>query len=174
MKSSLLLLTLALASPALSGCGILIGNAKTVAEKSESYRALNLSEQNPDWKRLESAPSTDSSDLAYQSQRTAAIISLNSACRPASSKESLSEVSRLLFLGILDVSEREERETRVDEQPALETTVRGVLNQEPVKLRAVVVRKAECVYDLMLIARPETFSNHEADFGRFVSSLRLR
>jgi hypothetical protein len=180
------LLALGVLTLSASGCGVLLGNIKPVDEKSETYRVLNLSESNPDWKKLEpvqiSAKSpdgdptraTDSTDLAYQSKQTASIISLNSACRPGDSTGSLRDVSQLLFLGLTDVVEREEKQLELEKLPALQTTVQGRLNQEPVKLRAVVLRKGTCVYDLMYVSRPEHFAAQENDFTRFVSSLRLK
>ena len=172
--------------PLISGCSILIGNVKPVEEKSENYRVADLSRMNPDWTRLSgpatsepesAAASNDSSaDLAYQSKQTSSIISLNSSCRPGKGdqSETLQEFSRLLFLGITEVSQKDERNAEVDHAPALQTTLEGKLNGESTKLRTVVVRKSGCVYDLMYIARPDRFPEREEDFTHFVSSLKLR
>lgn len=189
---------LALGSAA--GCGLLIGNVKPVEEKSEQYGVLDLSYSNPDWVKLpedelpeedagpekgtqkghekdkEGAPSTAVPDVAYQSQKTSSIISLNSVCRPANKtfEPDLREVSRLLTLGFTQVTLREQRDLTVGGRPALETTVRGKLNGVPTMLRTVVVHHDDCVYDMVYVARPPLFESQERDFTRFVSSLRLK
>lgn len=182
IRTPLLLATLAIHS---AGCGLLIGNVKPVEEKSEAYRVLDLSRDSPDWEKLASvnestqAPNPDGSeisDVAYQSKKSASIISLNSACRASnvSSEISLQEFTRELLLGISDVTQRTERSFSLQETPALETTLQGNLNGERVMLRTVVLRSGECVYDLMYVSRPEQFAAQESDFSRFVNSLRLR
>jgi hypothetical protein len=171
-----LCLAWALVAPALSGCAVLLGNVKTVDQHSNSYRVARLNETQPDWKMLEPSgdATSDSSEITYQSNRTASIISLNSTCRKRNTDEDLKRISRLLFLGITDVTETQERDLTVDSSPALETTVTGRLNREKVKIRAVVLRNGACVFDLMYVAKPRHFASQEADFTQFVSSLRLR
>ena len=44
---------------------------------------------------------------------------------------------------------RDERPLQIQNIPALETTIEGKLNGEPTRIRAVVVKKQSCVYDLM-------------------------
>ncbi len=165
-----------LSIPALSGCAVLLGNVKTVDQHSKSYRVAHLNETHPDWKMLEPSGdvTSDSSEITYQSNRTASIISLNSTCRTRNSTEDLKRISRLLFLGITDVTDTQERELTVDSTPALETTVTGRLNREKVKIRAVVLRTHAGVFDLMYVAKPRYFAGQEADFTQFVSSLRLK
>jgi hypothetical protein len=172
-----------------SGCGLLLGNVKSSEEKSESYGVMDLSATHPDWQRLDPAAvgetkkgspeenSSGISDVVYQSKKTAATISLNSSCRPAGSSESdesLQKLTELLFLGIGDVSFREEKTLTVQNQPALQTTIRGKLETEEVMLRTLVLKKSGCVYDLLYLAPPNHFYENEMDFGRFVNSLRLK
>lgn len=177
-KARLLPLCLAwvISALAFSGCAVLLGNVKTVDQHSKAYRVMRLNETNPDWKLLEPANdvTSDSSELTYQSNRTASIISLNSTCRKRNTEEDLKRISRLLFLGITEITESQERELTVDTAPALETTVSGRLNRERVKIRAVVLKNGACVYDLMYVAKPKHFASQEADFTQFVTSLRLR
>jgi hypothetical protein len=188
------LVLVALAPLALTGCGVLLGNVKPLAEKSVDYRVADLAQESPEtWERIPSSEinpasagdsdareSTDATDVAYQSRRNASIISLNSACRERlrNRDHTLQEYTRELLLGITDIQARDEREIQVQGQRALETTLQGRMGAgaqaEPVKLRAVVVRKDDCLYDLMYVARPETFAAHEPDFSRFIESLRLR
>lgn len=169
----------------LSGCGILFGNVKPVTEKSSHYEVLDLHATQADWAKLDpneipsgrGNPDDDGqSDIAYQSNRTASIISLNSACRDALGDETktLKDFTDLLLLGITDLSDREEKNTALNGNPGLETTLQGKLNGEPVKLRTVVTRKQRCVYDLMFISRPEHFNEQVADFDRFAHSFKTR
>lgn len=175
----------------LLSCSTLVGNVKPVDEKSTSYWVTDLSAEAPrTWMKLDSkavaeageavnpeseAFSNEVSDLAFQSKKTAAIISLNSACRKGREDQvNLQTFSHELILGIHSVKDRDEKPIEVAGQKALQATVEGRMAGEETKIRTVVLQKRECVYDLMYIARPERFSAHEADFSRFVSSLQLR
>lgn len=164
-----------------SACGLLIGSVKPVAEKSDDYRALDLSDESEDWKRLEQQnaaenPDDDNSspDLTYQSDKTASIISMNSVCRKSNEGKNLREVSQQLVLGFTEITHSNERQIQVDGTPALETTFQGTLNGGVTRVRTVVARRGECIYDLMFIAQPEHFAADEPTFSRFVTSLRLK
>jgi hypothetical protein len=41
-------------------------------------------------------------------------------------------------------------------------------------LRTFVLRRGDCVYDLMYVARPDRFAENEQDFSRFADSLKLK
>ncbi len=176
-----------------TGCGLLLGNVKPADEKSESYGVLDLSKTKPDeWMKLdpskvaepdgsESPNSTSEvSDAVYQSKKTAATISLNSACRPKPEKSAseqatdLRKVTNLLLLGLSNITLRGEQAITLQGRPALQTTLRGKLNSEDVMLRTVVTRKDSCTYDLVYLAPPEQFQTNLADFSQFVASLRLK
>jgi len=163
---------------ALTGCGLLLGNVRPVEEKSENYKVMDLAKEIPEWRRIDDTGTnkTESSDLTYQARQTASIISLNSACRtvPNGPGEDLHTFNRELLLGISEIAQRTEQNLTVSGAPALETTIQGKLNGQPMKLRTVVVNKSGCVYDLMYIARPEHFEDHAQDFTRFISSLRIK
>jgi hypothetical protein len=164
----------------LSGCGLILGNVKPLTERSETYGIADLALENPSvWMQLSSTTKDESQevpDVAFQSAKTSSIISLNSACRPKFGREEqdLKSFSDQLFLGISDVTLREEKQSDFQRSHALETTIQGKLNGEPMMLRTVVLRNGNCLYDLMYIARPEVFDVHEKDFSHFVASLRLR
>ena len=170
-----------------TGCGVLIGNIKPVEEKSESYGIADLSKEGTGWVKLDPAAEvnasktpevtpTEVSDVAYQSKKTASIISLDSACRQSSanSDHNLQTFTNQLLLGISNIAQRDETAVIVQNTPALETTVTGRVNADPVKLRTVVLRRGHCVYDLVFVARPNTFSEEETDFSHFVASLKLK
>ncbi|MBC7387212.1 MAG: hypothetical protein H7301_13755 [Cryobacterium sp.] len=186
-----LLLSSSLLGLGFSGCSTLVGSVKPVDEKSEHYGVLDLAKEQPAvWKKLndqqlqprdaqigtnKDAFSSEVTDFAFQSVKTAAIISLNSSCRKGRGRiTELKPYLRELFLGMTDKSEQEQIETTVDNTPALERTVEGRMAGEETKIRAFVLSKTDCIYDLMYISRPNRFETHAADFNRFVSSLRLR
>jgi hypothetical protein len=104
------------------------------------------------------------------------VISLNSACRASyvTTDRDLRGFTSLLFLGVSEVSSREEQEILVDGSPALQTTLEGTLNEERVRFRTVVTKRKNCVYDLVFVARPKHFDRDLSAFTAFVSSLRLR
>lgn len=186
-KSSILILLLAS-----SGCSVVVGNIKPLEEKSTAYGVADLSSSNSDWKKLDPAKTTaqnesvkvqdvsptEVSDVAYQSSSTASIISLDSACRLSSEalrpNQDLRSLTDLLLLGITDVTYRSERGMEVQKTPALETTIKGSLNGELMQIRTVVLKRQNCVYDLVYMARPTHFESQLADFSHFVASLRLR
>jgi hypothetical protein len=164
---------------------------KPIDQKSTDYGVLDLAKENPAvWKRLgysdlrpkdaqigtnKKAFSSEITDMAFQSKRTSAIISLNSSCREGrDSIEDLQPYLRELLLGITDVSERKENARQVSGLDALEELIAGKMAGEETKIRAIVLQKEGCLYDLMYISRPDRFAIHESDFNRFVSSLRLR
>ncbi len=175
----------------LCGCSTLVGSVKPRDEKSEDYGILDLSKASPEiWRRLDDSQlippdaqisqnteafSSEITDMAFQSKKTGAIISLNTSCREGRAQISdLRPFLNELLLGISDVTERTEVPTRLSGTPALEGKIAGNMGGQATKIRAIVLSKEECVYDLMYISRPNRFPVHEADFNRFISSLRLR
>lgn len=188
-KISLLLLLTTVLGLSQAGCGILVGNVKPEDEKSESYGVADLSKTNSDWTKLDpksfgeispqqdaATTSTEVSDVAFQSRSTASIISLNSACRNGNGYEDkdLRSLTSVLLLGASDVTHRDESDMSVSGTPGLQTTILGRINGEQVMLRTVVLKRKTCVYDLVYVARPQTFQTHEEDFSHFVASLRLK
>jgi hypothetical protein len=166
------------------GCGTLIGNMGPVEEKSGSFEVADLSKKSPDWEKLpqkeDATPSTARSDMEYQSKATSSVISLISACRPIheqdekSTREELKSLTHPLFMGASDVTLREERELAIRGIPALQTTFSGRINEEKVKLRAVVLRFRTCVYTFVYSSLPQAFDRHEKTFAYFVSSFRVQ
>jgi len=175
----------------LTSCSTLVGNVKPVDEKSEDYGVLDLAKENPSvWRKLtdkqlqpkdaqigtnKKAFSSEITDIAYQSLKTSAIISLNSSCREG--RESITDLApylRELLLGMTEVTEKNEASRQVSGAEALEGTVAGKMAGERMKIQALVLAKTNCVFDLMYISRPDRFETHAGDFNRFVSSLKLR
>jgi hypothetical protein len=172
-----------------SGCSVLVGNVRPLDQKSETYGVMDLQKSNPNWLKLDSSTGdkhravdpTEVPDVAYQSKKTAAIISLDSACRndPENPDEDLKAITNLLLLGISDVSLRQEEPiTLMGNSPALQTTVEGRLTGDTqgkrMALRTIVMKRGHCDYDFVYMARPEKFNLEEPDFAQFVASLRVK
>lgn len=173
-----------------SGCSVLVGNVKPVDEKSERYTVIDVERSNADWKRLPSqssqedaAPSEGSNtDIAYQSSKTASIISLNSSCRKSNLRKDLNlkDYSKVLLLGLTEINDYQEKEVQLAGLPAFETTTDGKMpldqtdRLEKVRLKTIVLKKEECIYDLMYIAKPDHFNSQESDFNQFAQSLKIK
>jgi hypothetical protein len=161
---------------------------RPIEEKSEAYGVADLSKDSRGWEKLKPSDVKDNetsagdgdtrptevSDVAFQSLKTASIISLNSACRPGHEDRSLPALTEQLLLGITSVTLREEKDLTIQNSQALQTTIRGNVSGEPVQIRTVVLRKHDCVYDLMFVARPGTFNIDEPEFSHFIASLKLK
>jgi hypothetical protein len=149
---------------------------KPAEEKSKVYSVQSLSQRNPDsWTRLENSPQVD---VAYQSKKSSAVISVVSICRDTSSE--LRELTHQLLLGISDVRMRKERSFKLAGVPALKTTVVGIEQVSsraerpvgPVVLQTVVLQKDDCAYELLSVSTPEAFPKVVDDFSHFVASFR--
>ena len=169
-----------------AGCA-LVGNVKPIDEKSSTYGVMDLSKTSEDWQQLKHADVSDKADkdsqsagdvgdVAYQSKKTASIISLDSACRTSNKthEQSLRALTDQLIQGISDVNMREEAKGFLHGQPILQTTINGKSNGEDIALRAIVLQKGSCVYDLMYVARPQHFQADTEFFTKFVDSLRVK
>ncbi|MBL7716737.1 MAG: hypothetical protein JNL01_14830 [Bdellovibrionales bacterium] len=117
-------------------------------------------------------------DVSFQSKKTASTIALTTSCRPRYSIKNegqifpeLKDYMQQLLLGITAVTERLDEETEVAGIPALQTTVVGKMQDQPIKIRAVVLKKRACLYDLVYITKPRHFSDQEKFFLIFRDSI---
>ena len=173
-----------------SGCGVLFSNVKPLDEKSDEVAYLNLAKENSStWHQLDAKSETNSgsssannaSDVSFQSSKTDGLISLNSSCRDSLGRPgqvALEPFARELLLGMTDITENLTEPFSISAHgtqplPAIQTTVTGKMNDEPVKIRTIVFRKDKCIYDLIYLSRPDKFQTHLQDFSRFISSVRV-
>jgi len=175
-------LSIALLCLPFSGCATLVGTVPPIEERARGYAFEAPSAASPDWQLIEEPDQeggrqdSDASDVAWQSSRTASVISLTSACRRSENDTetpSLEELTDRLFQGVTDVLRRESRKRIQSGIPALETTVEGRLSGEAVRMCAVVLHADRCTYDAMLIGRPDRVGADAVAFQRFVDSLHL-
>jgi len=163
-----------------SGCAVLFGNIKPSAKKSDDYKVLDLSQLSSTWvlisnsEDLSNPESLDTSDIAYQSKKDSSIISLNSICQNSHNKISNMEYfSNQLFHGIINQRQKNIRPLKVSGTSAIETTLTGELNKKTVKLRAIIIKQKECIFDLLYISTPKSFQTNEKVFEKFSNSLKL-
>lgn len=185
---TLCLVVLALSGP---GCGftsLIFGGDQHVDNKSHDYSVLRLDrEDSPAWHYLnmrqpepadqidKNPSSEETGDVAFEHAKSGAIISVNSVCREYR-MESLEELTEDLFLGIQKRGPLISKNTEVDGAQALESTVHAAQKSDPtseVRIRAVVLRKSGCTFDIMYIAKPAVFENLLPDFERFLKGFRV-
>lgn len=166
-----------------SGCSLFFGNIRPVEEKSKDYSIDDLAANDSNWTVADY--NTDNggfnhesgrSDIAYQSKKTGAIISVSSACRKNPPNDRISTLQILtqeLLLGLSDITARQENEVVVSGAKGLETTVQGRMIHEEVKLRTIVVQIDHCLFDLMYVSRPSEFEKDLVSFTKFVHSIRV-
>ena len=162
-------------------CSLILGTDNSVDTKSHRYTVLRLDrEKSQEWQRLQTEdpdrPLSEEGDMAFEHKKTGTIVSVNSVCGQTR-ETSLEELSKYLLLGLNTRGPIETRELEVDSVKALESTVEAAMlsrrpgsqaRQHPVRLKAVVLRKAACTYDLMYIARPDAFRKHLPVFETFL------
>lgn len=155
-------------------CSLIFGTDQPVDTKSHDYTVMHLErETDGAWQRI----STGEGDVAYEHNKSGSIVSLNSVCGQTR-ETSLEDLSKYLLLGIDTRGEVQTREIQVAGVNALESTVQASMgtrkpsgngsSDRPVKLKAVVLRKGPCTYDLMYIAQPAVFNEHLPTFERFL------
>jgi hypothetical protein len=184
------LFALALLLTAAPACGFIFGGDQRVDNKSHDYTVVRLDrERNQEWRVLapgretganraqEGAPSyEDTGDVAFEHRSTGAIISVDSVCNEFHDA-SLDELTHYLLLGLKTEGPVVTQPTEVDGVHALESSVEAAMNRRspssgaketPVRVRAVVLRKSGCTFDLMYIASPEHYDEQLPTFERFL------
>ncbi|MBI2606790.1 MAG: hypothetical protein HYW49_11995 [Deltaproteobacteria bacterium] len=161
-----------------TGCGLIFGGSQKVDNKSSHYSVYRLDrEEGGHWRLIEagarpaedakSASSSDQepeqADVAFEHKMSGAIASLNSVCRPQGNA-TIEELSRGLFMGLPDRKTLDQRRITLDDVPALDATVES----GDIRVRAVVLKKTGCTYDLMYIAKAAVFNRSLPDFDRFL------
>lgn len=160
------------------GCGLIFGGSQKVDNKSSTYAVHRLDrEPAKAWRSIHpgAAPDAgargassseqepDQADVAFEHRSTGAVASVNSVCRPLRGA-TLADLAKNLFMGLPDAITVSSRETELDGVPALDS----VVEWGDVRVRALVLHKSGCTYDLMYIARKSAYDQSQADFERFL------
>jgi len=162
-----------------SGCSVLIGHVKPEEVKSIDSKIIDVSQIDPSWKKISigptSGPSEDIPDGAWQSTKTASVISINSACRQGSDEDNdLKSVTQTLLSQWNNLKILNERELTVSNYPALETTAEGYYLSRNRKFQTVAVKSPMCVYDLIYLSPVKTFDQELSVFQKFRDNLILK
>jgi hypothetical protein len=161
-----------------AGCGLLFGGEQKVDTKSRDYQITRLDREGG-WRVLQDIvpESGDRSDVAFENEKSGAIISLNSVCGPYAERN-LDAGVRNLLIGLTGGGKAEIKPTQVDGIEAREATVNAKTEDKgsaaEVKVHAFVLHKGGCSFDLMHIARPSRFQETEDTFERFVRGFHAR
>ena len=159
---------------------MIFGGDQRVDNKSHDYTVLRLDRgSSQEWHTLTPSSheeSQESGDLAFEHKKTGSIISINSVCQEHGDA-TLEELSRNLLMGLNTQGKIKTTEINIAGVAALESTLNAGMSPKnsnnesnifPVKVRAVVLRKNGCTFDLMYIARPHFFNEILPNFDRFL------
>jgi hypothetical protein len=170
-----------------SGCSVskmLVGQVDPVDQKSSSIQITAVELIDPNWKRINISENSNSSndmpDRAWQSTKTASVISLNSACRQINdeaqgySEMGLKEITSDLLSQWRDLEHKTERELTISGYHAFETTAEGFYFDRKRKFQTLVVKTPTCVYDLIFLSPPKNFNQDLVTFQKFRDKLMIK
>lgn len=156
---------------------LLVGQVDPVDQKSSSIQITALETIDPNWKRIDllenSLNANEMPDRSWQSVKTAAVISLNSACRQVS-EMGLKEITTDLLSQWRDLNDKIEKDFSISGFPALETTAEGIYYNRKRKLQIVVVKTPTCVYDLMFLSPVKSYAQDLVTFQKFRDKLIIK
>lgn len=178
-----LTLTILSLSGFIGGCSILIGEVKPVDQKANEPKLIEIQQLDPSWKKLQVKPESgavgseneDIPDAAWQSTKTAAVISMNSACRQTSDAEpDIRSIIETITSGWDNLKILNQVDVRVSNFPGIETTAEGMYTDRRRRFQLLVVKSPSCVYDIIYLSPIETFSQDLELFQRFRATLKLK
>ncbi len=160
-------------------CSVLVGQVKPLEEKFVNDPTPAHSLDSLGWRKIGSQdPSDRSSELpdeAWQSSKTAAVISLNSVCRKgAGGERDVKKVTKVLLSQWDNLKIEQQSPLAMRSLPALQTTARGKYLGRDRKFQIVVVKSPTCIYDLIYLSPIESFEQELSAFVRFRDTLELK
>ena len=145
---------------AIGGCGAHTQLRGGVYETPHgAYRLGALGEE---WQRHDS-----DADVAFYDAALDAMIMVNGEC-PMEHDAPLSVAANTLLLGFTDRQLLAEERVPMRGREALHRRVRAKLDGAPLVLDLYVLKKDDCLYDLVYLAPPATAAHGAADFARLV------
>ena len=118
------------------------------------------------WSRLDMSEGL----VAFRDAQASATILVNGRCGKDGDDVPLSALTQHLFLLFTERTIEEEQVFPMDGREAMRTVLRAKLDGVPKRFETVVLKKDGCVYDLVLIAEPDTFGQARPAFDGFVES----
>ena len=148
----------------LAGCGgvRLDGGSYVVSQKGYRVGAP------AGWTQIES-----DADVALRRAETSAGLMAHATCEGTPPGRPLPVLVRHLRFGLRDVQDLVEAEVTLAGVPGTAHRFRATLDGMPVAVRAVTLRGAGCVYDLVGVAPPDSLAALEPDFERFMAGFAL-
>jgi hypothetical protein len=115
------------------------------------------------------AASLDGATMAFRAADLQAAMAFSMDCKDAE-PGGIPWVARHLFFG-LEAKRIQHREAiRLHDTEGVRTRLVARLDDVPVEVEGVTVRRGDCLYDFMYVAPPTTFAQGQADFQAFVES----
>jgi hypothetical protein len=103
-------------------------------------------------------------DFAYYNASLGATVYADSSCGKKYDDSPLTVLSNHLTMGFEDVEQVDQSAGELSGRGSLERISKANLDGVPVMLATTVVKKDICVFDLILIARPDSFEAALADY----------
>lgn len=160
----LTLFALALLAAAASAAGCASSGTYREGEFTGGEADFQVGELGPEWTRLRVR---DQNDLAFVHGPTSGVIQANASCQPGLDIP-LEALRNHLLIGFTEREVLEERRIQVDGREALDMHVRAELDGVPVEFRLTILKKNDCVFDMALVAAPDTFGGLEPQYEAFL------
>jgi len=117
----------------------------------------------PGWERVR----LEGADVALREPGGAVTLAVAASCPPAEEAEP-AILTRHLFFGLRQRELLRQERVSVDGATGLQTVLSARVGGTPVLVQSVVIRRGNCLYDLLAVARPEAAAGGEAAFGAFL------
>ena len=148
----------------LSACSLLIPETS----KDKKFTGYQV-ERPKGWKKTAKA----NADYAFTNPQSAAIIFTNSICDKYAQAR-LTDLGKNILRSVDKFSAPTPHKMELAKRMAYRWTGQGFLDGVPVNLDYVIVRKNNCVFDLVLIATElELWPQDQATFNQFLTSLKI-
>jgi hypothetical protein len=149
---------------ALVGCAAARLEAGAYVVRDKGYRVAPPA----GWERIPSE-----ADLAFRQRALGAGLMAEGTCDATAPTRSLAVLARHLRFGLRDVEGLAETPVTVAGRPGVRSRFAARLDGIPVAVRAITVDGRGCVYDLVVVAPPDSIEAATPDFERFAASFRF-
>jgi len=147
---------------------IILQAANSVGRYESKDTIYEIGKLSDKWKRI----NIKGGDLAFWDEAIQATITVNSTCN-IKANYSLKALSNSLLIGIRDKQMVEEKEITISGEKALESIYLAKMDNDSVKLCAVVMKNDTCIYDFTYTSSPDKFDIGFSEFKDFLSQFRV-
>ncbi len=135
---------------------------------ASNFKNTNYKYTAPSSPWLKADPGT--ADVVFQNADDRTTISVNSVCEQYQDL-SLEELTRNLLQGIRERTLTKSEKLQLHTFPALQTFIAGKLDKENFSGAFTVIRTEKCVFDVIMIAKPQVFEINLSIYQEFLKSL---